>query len=409
MKTKQLAQTVFLALLFMNVLAGSICGAQSESIQYFPEDKEGCSSKAVMVDNLPLAHTAQFLPFNEKGEMVGKGNVAQQTKQVIKNLKSAMALAGADWAHVVKLNVYVSRDENVEAVSKTLAQTFSGKSKPAVTFVTGNLTVTEALVAMDAVAGLKSKESLSSVQRMSKLKGYKNKTAAVAILPLGGKFHISGQAKNGNLTEATRGTLASLEETLKFLNLNKSHVVQLKAFMQPISDKEIVETEIAKFFEGELAPPVVYVEWSSPTNTPIEIEMIASEEKPATTKGESVVFSTPPKLTVSKVFSRVAHVQHGKCIYFSGLYGRQSTSGANEVEEIYNTLKALTDETGTDMEHLVKATYYVSGNEASGKLNDIRPKFYNPERPPAASKAMVKGVGMSGKTITIDMIAVTKQ
>jgi enamine deaminase RidA (YjgF/YER057c/UK114 family) len=304
--------------------------------------------------------------------------------------------------------VYVSRDENVEAVSKVLAQTFSSKSKPAVSFVTGTLPVPEVMVAMDAVAGLKSKESLSSVQRMGKLKGCKDKTAAIAILPSGGKFYISGQAKNGNLVEATRGTLESLEETLRFLNLNKSHVVQLKAFMQPIFDKEIVATEIAKFFEGELAPPVIYVQWNSPTNTPIEIEMIASEGKPATTTGESVVFSTPPKLTVSKVFSRVAHVQDGKCIYFSGLYGRQSTSGANEVEELFDALKALAVETGTDMEHLVKATYYVSGNEASGKLNEIRPKYYNPERPPAASKAMVKGVGMPGKTIAIDMIAVAK-
>jgi enamine deaminase RidA (YjgF/YER057c/UK114 family) len=296
----------------------------------------------------------------------------------------------------------------VESVAKVFAQTFSGKAKPSVSFVTGNLTAPDALVAMDAVAVVKTEKPHSSVQRMAKLRGFKDKTAAVAILPSGGKFYISGQAKNGNITEATRGTLASLEETLKFLSLSKTHVVQLKAFMQPISDKKIVEAEVAKFFEGELAPPVVYVEWSSPTNTPIEIEMIASEGKLEESRGDSVVFSTPPKLTVSKVFSRVAHVRNGKSIYLSGLYGKQSTSGADQVLEIFEELKTIANETGSDLEHLVKATYYVADSEASAKLNDIRPEFYNPLRPPAASKAMVKGVGGTGNTVTVDVIAVAK-
>jgi enamine deaminase RidA (YjgF/YER057c/UK114 family) len=408
MKTRRLAVNFLLAMLFMQILQKDACGAEPGSIQYFAGEKGSYTSDAVVVGDVPLAHTAQFLPFNEKGEIVGKGDVAKQARQSIENLKRALALADADWPHVVKLNVYLSDDRNVESIMKVLVQTFSEKARPAVSFVTGNLTAPDAIVAMDAVAPTKTEKSGDSVQRIGKLAGYNDKTAAVAVLPTGGRFYISGQARNGNLAEATRGTLASLEETLKYLNLSKMHVVQLKAFIQPISDKETVETEIAKFFDGELPPPIVYVEWSSPTNTPIEIEMIASEGKPMTTAGESVVFSTPPKLTLSKVFSRVAHVQHGRCIYFSGLYGTQSASAAEQVTGIFGELKTSASETGTDMEHLVKATYYVSDNDVSGKLNDIRPKFYNPERPPAASKAMVKGVGVKGHTIAVDMIAVTK-
>jgi hypothetical protein len=56
---------------------------------------------------------------------------------------------------------------------------------------------------------------------------------------------------------------------------------------------------------------------------------------------------------------------------------------------------------------LAKATYYVSNSEASGKLNELRPKFYNPQRPPAASKALVKSVGRNEMSVTLDMIAVS--
>ena len=34
------------------------------------------------------------------------------------------------------------------------------------------------------------------------------------------------------------------------------------------------------------------------------------------------------------------------------------------------------------------------------------PLVFDPERPPAASKVMVHGVGMEGRTMTVDMIAV---
>jgi enamine deaminase RidA (YjgF/YER057c/UK114 family) len=63
---------------------------------------------------------------------------------------------------------------------------------------------------------------------------------------------------------------------------------------------------------------------------------------------------------------------------------------------------------GTDLDHLVKATYYVTDEETSSRLDVIRPKFYSPNRPPAASRAMVAGVGFPERSVTIDMIAVTR-
>ncbi|MDB6125679.1 MAG: Endoribonuclease [Pedosphaera sp.] len=370
-------------------------------IQCLESDKTTGSSKAVIVDDVPLAHTAQILPVNKKGEI--SGNAEAQIKQVMANVGEALKVADSTWEQVVKINVYVSRVEMVTKVEEACAQKFKGSRKPAVSFVMGNLTHTDALVAMDAIGTVTTGQNPQSVKRLGV-----HKTADAAVLPAGGKFYVSGQAKNDKLPEATRKTLESLEATLNFLGTGRSNVVQLKAFVQPISDKAVVESEIIKFFGSELAPPVVYVEWSSPTNTPIEIELIASEGTASKKGTDSVDFSTPPGMIPSKVYSKVAHVNHGKMIYLSGLYGKKSSDGAGQPREIFGTLGDVLKKTGSDFDHLVKATYYVSDNEASNKLNEFRPEFYNPERPPAASKAMVKGVGMMGKTITVDMIAVTK-
>jgi type I restriction-modification system DNA methylase subunit len=48
-------------------------------------------------------------------------------------------------------------------------------------------------------------------------------------------------------------------------------------------------------------------------------------------------------------------------------------------------------------------------NDASAKLNELRPKFYDPQRPPAASKAQVFGVGVANRSLTLDMIAVPNE
>jgi enamine deaminase RidA (YjgF/YER057c/UK114 family) len=108
----------------------------------------------------------------------------------------------------------------------------------------------------------------------------------------------------------------------------------------------------------------------------------------------------------SPVFSRVARTYGTSLIFVSGLYGTSSRTGAEEVSQIFATLERLLKPAGGNLRNLAKATYYVSTEEASTKLNELRPNYYDPQRPPAASKAMVRGTGIRDKTLTVDMIAV---
>jgi hypothetical protein len=76
------------------------------------------------------------------------------------------------------------------------------------------------------------------------------------------------------------------------------------------------------------------------------------------------------------------------------------------VQQPFDRLKLLLEKTGSDFKHLAKATYYVTDDEVSKAHNEIRPKFYDPARPPAASKAVVVGTGTEGVRYVMDMIAV---
>lgn len=227
----------------------------------------------------------------------------------------------------------------------------------------------------------------------------------MAILPVGGAVYISGQAKtNTTLGTSTRATLQSLENTLEFLRLTKSDVVQVKCFLTPMTDLDSVKKEMENFFAPDVTPPCVFVEWTKANPQPIEIEMIARSES---APGTDLDFITPPGFTPSKVYAKVVRVNRGGRIYCSSLYGgEKDKTGAEQVTTIFTELGDVLKKAGSDFDHLLKATYYVSTPDASNQLNVLRPKYLKPDRPPAASKAMVKSVGVPGRTVSVDMIAI---
>jgi N-sulfoglucosamine sulfohydrolase len=386
-------------------------GAKSSpALRYLePDNAIGASQAVIVDDNAALAHTAQTLPLNRRGRVVGPNNAARQAEQVLQNLDTALKVAGSDLTKAVKLNVYLAQADARPKVQEILAARFTADSKPAVSFVVGALPEPDALIAMDAVAVVSEEKNADQAVGVRAPAGYgADGIAPVAVLPAGPKIYVSGMADTNALPFATRKTLEKLLAAIGHLGLQREDVVQLKAFLQPMSEVAAVRREIVRFFDGH-APPVVLVEWiSPPPNPPIEIELIAAAKGDFSKESDPVSFLTPPGTTDSKVFKRVTRVNHGRQIYVSGLYGLKSSDGAGQLREIFADLGAVLKKTGSDFEHLAKATYYVTDADASDQLNKIRLEFYNPQRPPAASKATVKAVGCPGKTVTLDMIAVTR-
>jgi enamine deaminase RidA (YjgF/YER057c/UK114 family) len=385
------------------LLPGSNLGAD-DGIRYVePHDDEG-SSAAVVVPDVPLAHTQQFLPLNSQFQLIGRGLPKAQIDTVLSHIEAAVSLGDLKSdAAIVKLNIVAASTEVAVEVRQAVAKRFEGKAKPAVSYVVGKLRTRDAVLGIDAVFAAPGRAPQAGTLTAGDHHGF-----AYSILDAGPKVYVSGQAEKGkDIAEMTRLTMASLAATLKHLGLGLKDVVQVKSFVGPFADAQVAEDEIIGFFKDQSpVPPLVFVEWT--TAPSIEIELIASAANAEKQPAESVEYITPPGMTASPVFSRVARMAAGPTIYISGLYGTSQEDGAAETREIFRQMGSLLDQTGSGFRHLVKATYYVSTNDASTKLNEIRPEFYDPKRPPAASKAPVTGTGREGRTITIDMIAAPK-
>jgi enamine deaminase RidA (YjgF/YER057c/UK114 family) len=190
------------------------------------------------------------------------------------------------------------------------------------------------------------------------------------------------------------------------LKLAPADVVQVKVFLTPASAADDALGEVKRLFPGQLTPPVVFVEWIA--SAPVEIELVA--RLPLTdAAAEPIEYYNPPEVIPSPTFSRAALVRTDRQIFISGLSGRVAGDGEAQGRDVFAQLQQVLAATGSDLKHLAKATYYVSDDDASAALNKLRPEFFDPARPPAASKVTVHGVGQSGRTLTMDMIAVGTQ
>lgn len=379
------------------------------SIQYLPLNAPPGMSQAVIVQGLPLVYTRQLLPLDRDGKIVGDGSADRQIEQVLDNLGAVLTDSGSGMDKLVRVNVYALSNANVRDFREHLAKRLPPAVRPAITSVLTPLANRKALVAVDAVAAAADRGKTVQNIHSPAVTGHGG-CADAAVLPVGGVAYLSGQPDEGGLdSSAVARSMSGLMKTMGHLKLSPKDVVQLKVFLRPMTSAEEVRGELRKFFPGQTLPPVVFVEWLAAV--PAEIEMIAqlppsdeagSPDKPA----DELVYYTPPEVRPSNTFSKVALLRGERQIFISGLYARVPSRGEPQAVYLFDQLQDVLKKSGSDMRHLVKATYYVSDDDAARWIDRLRPRVYDPSRPPAASKIMVHGVGMPQRTMTVDMIAV---
>lgn len=381
---------IFLALL----LPWCVRGADPS---YTGIDMTANTAVSVTIPSSAQLHTAQLLPWTAEGKIAAK---EKQVAQLWENLDRVLVAAKTSRNKIVKLNVYAVDDAALQSWRKSLA-TAKDVRTPAVSVVVGRLSHPDAVIAMDAIVLA---DSVVTVQEII-VRGLPTAGSAGRILPAGTRVYVAGQAEKADTPqEATRKTLESLRNTLKWLNLTDAHVVQCKGFLTPMtSATEVTKTFVEFFGEGK-TPPIVLVEWKS--TLPIEIELIAASPTPKRKQWDEVEYLTPPGMTASPVYSRVTRTNAAATTYIGSLTSSEAGDGKREVQSIFDQLGKVLMASGSDFRHLVKATYYVAKDDPSAQLNQLRPNYYDPRRPPSASKAMVPGVGQADRFINVDMIAV---
>ncbi len=98
-----------------------------------------------------LVYTSGQVAWDEHGRLVGLGDPAAQTQQVLTNVESVLREGGATLDDVLKCNVYLSDIRYFQAMNDVFA-TFFTTEPPARTTVQAPLAEPEMLVEIEAIA-----------------------------------------------------------------------------------------------------------------------------------------------------------------------------------------------------------------------------------------------------------------
>ena len=112
----------------------------------------------VIVQPERLVYVSGQVAWNASGEVQGKGDLRAQVIQVMENLKTALAAAGASFQDVIKLNYYVVNlnPDKVSVIREVRMKYLSAEHPPASTLVgVTALAREEFLIEVEAVAALK--------------------------------------------------------------------------------------------------------------------------------------------------------------------------------------------------------------------------------------------------------------
>lgn len=91
---------------------------------------------------------------NEKGEVIGKGDIAAQTRQIMHNLEIALAAGGAKLEHIIKWTIYVLQGTDIRPAFGVFQELWGDRANPpaiSVVFVAG-LIQPDLLAEIDAIA-----------------------------------------------------------------------------------------------------------------------------------------------------------------------------------------------------------------------------------------------------------------
>jgi 2-iminobutanoate/2-iminopropanoate deaminase len=93
------------------------------------------------------------IPLDPKtSEIVGDGDIAAQTKQVMLNLKAVLEAANANLENVVKINIFLKDMNDFATVNGIYSQYFTGESAPARACVEVARLPKDVLVEIDCIA-----------------------------------------------------------------------------------------------------------------------------------------------------------------------------------------------------------------------------------------------------------------
>ncbi|HXH08607.1 MAG TPA: RidA family protein [Alphaproteobacteria bacterium] len=120
-----------------------------------PEAKPVANYKlATRQEGGQLLYISGQVAWDTNGNVVGKGDVRAQARQVFQNLRQVLQAAGGDLNNLMKITTYITKIEDFPAVAEVRSEVFQGELPASTLIVVKGLFNPDFLIEIEGVAAV---------------------------------------------------------------------------------------------------------------------------------------------------------------------------------------------------------------------------------------------------------------
>ena len=324
-----------------------------------------------------LIYVSGTLAQNDAGELVGKGDVAAQTRRVIERMRTVLAAGGSSLEQVASVTVYLKSAADFQAMNEAY-RTFWPKDPPTRTTVISDLVLPDALVemTMTAIPAGGERTVIHPAGWMKSPNPYSYAIKSGDTLFLSGLVSRNGRDNtvvSGDINVQTKTVMDNAAELLKAAGMTFANVVSARIYLPDTAVFQQMNGVYRSYFPS--APPAratVKAALAGPQYV-VEVTMIASSAP-----RQVVSDGRPPNPNLSM------GIRAGSTLYLSGMLGNTpETRGsvAAQTKETLSRVRSGLTAAGYTTADVVDSMVYLTDLTSFADMNGEYRAFFGKDFP----------------------------
>ena len=316
-----------------------------------------------------------------KGAIVGKGDVAAQTRRVIERMREILAASDSSLENVVAVTVYLRNASDFAAMNEAYKAHWP-ENPPTRTTVIADLVLPDALVEMSMIAVPNGAERtvIHPAEWMKSPNPYSYAIRSGQTLFLSGMVSRNGRDNSvvpGDIREQTKTVMDNAAELLKAAGMSHANVVSARVYLPDASVFQQMNEVYRSYFPS--APPARATVKAGLAGSQyrVEITMVASAAP-----REVISAGRPPNPNLSPA------IRAGNTIYLSGMLGStpdtKGDAGAQTRETLARIGRTL-EAAGCTPQDVVDGLVYLTDMKNYAAMNEAYRSFFGRDYPARAT------------------------
>ncbi|MBA2302343.1 MAG: hypothetical protein H0W08_06870, partial [Acidobacteria bacterium] len=345
-----------------------------------------------------LIYVSGTLAQDDKGNLVGAGDVSAQTRRVIDRIRHVLAASGSSLEQVVAVTVYLKRAEDFQVMNDAY-RTYWPKDPPTRTTVIADLLLgADVEISMIAVPNGAERSVIHPEAWVKSPNPYSYAIRTGDTVFLSGIVPRNGRDNStvtGDITVQAKTVMDNAGELLKAAGLDYSNVVSARVYLPDASVFQQMNEVYRGYFTS--APP--------PARATVKAGLAGSQYGVEMT----FVASSAKREAIAPGLNLSGAVKAGQRLYVSGVLGQTPENAGNaaaQTREIMARIRKTLEAAGYSPEDVVDGLVYLTDLSLFPQMNEEYRAFFGTDFPARATVGA--GLVAPGAVVEI-MVTAVKQ